>query len=375
MGKKRYSALEIAIIVAEQELQKRSYPEKKQKQKKKKKYYTYRKRERYPRDESIYNLGQEEEFPIFLEYLGPAIVYVLDKYMPINSSFEEFLRLRDGLVCLHLQRYFGKSLRRSMGIIRYITKRDFPHVIVPCFKTLNNYQNDSNFTHYFDNVIEITSQPLHVLETKFSTDGTGEATSCRTPWYSIKIGKEIKKKEHKIATVTSTILLNAAVAVEVSDSEDPKTAIKHVELVSKNFSIKDWSGDSFYLMRALCTKIREKGGQAHIRIKSNTIVNQKGSQEWGRMVTLMKQKNEKEIDELNLRQNAESTNSAKKRKFGGYTRAKNDFSQINDIKASWSCYNFSVLSRAYQEYDIKPDFLQHNLSRDFFKLHTTYPYT
>ena len=56
---------------------------------------------------------------------------------------------------------------------------------------------------------------------------------CRTPWYSIKVGKEIKKKEHKIATVTSTILLNAVVAVEVSNSEDPKTAINHVELVSK----------------------------------------------------------------------------------------------------------------------------------------------
>ena len=106
-------------------------------------------------------------------------------------------------------------------------------------------------------------------------------------------------------------------AVEVSNSEDPKTAINHVELVSKNFSIKDWSGDSLYLMRALCTKIREKGGQAHFRIKSNTIVNSEGSQEWKRMVSLMKQKDEKEIDELNLRQNAESTNSAKRENLGG----------------------------------------------------------
>ena len=128
-------------------------------------------------------------------------------------------------------------------------------------------------------------------------------------------------------------------------------------------------------MRALCTKIREKGGQAHFRIKSNTIVNSEGSQEWKRMVSLMKQKDEKEIDELNLRQNAESTNSAKKRKFGGHTRAKNDFSQINDIKCGWSCYNFSVLSRAYQEYDIKPAFLEHNFSRIFFKPPTLPLYT
>lgn len=373
MDNKRYSKLEIAILVAEEEIQKRSYPEKKKKVEKK--YYTYRKKKRYLRDETVYNQGQEQEFPVFLEYLSPAIDYVLDKYIPYNCSLEEYWRYRDGLVCLHLQRYFGKSLRRSIGIIRYIVKREFSNVRVPCFKTLNNYQNESTFSFYFDKVIEVTSQPLCKLETKFSTDGTGEATSCRTPWYSIKVGKEIKKKEHKIATVTSTILLNAVVAVEVSNSEDPKTAINHVELVSKNFSIKDWSGDSLYLMRALCTKIREKGGQAHFRIKSNTIVNSEGSQEWKRMVSLMKQKDEKEIDELNLRQNAESTNSAKKRKFGGHTRAKNDFSQINDIKCGWSCYNFSVLSRAYQEYDIKPAFLEHNFSRIFFKPPTLPLYT
>lgn len=373
MIKKTYSPLEIAVMAAEAEIQKRSYPEKKKKPKKK--YYSYRKRERYPRDEAIYNYGQEGEFLIFLKYLIPAIDCILDKYLPYNTSLEEYWRYRDNLVCLHLQRYFGKSLRRSMGIIQYIVKREFPNVKVPCFKTLNNYQNNSTFSFYFDKVIEVTSQPLCKLETKFTTDGTGEATSCRSSWYSIKVGKEIKKKEHKIATVTSTILLNSVIAVEISNSEDPKIAMDHVELASRNFTIKDWSGDSFYLMRALCTKIREKCGQAHFRIKSNTITNAKGSQEWKRMVTLMKQKDEKEIDELNLRQNAESTNAAKKKKFGGHTRAKNDSSQINDIKCSWSCYNFSVLSRAYQEYGIKPAFLEHNFTRNFFKPLRFPPYT
>ncbi|MFH1229799.1 MAG: hypothetical protein V1678_05260 [Candidatus Aenigmatarchaeota archaeon] len=363
MAEKRYSKLEIAIIAAEEEIQKMNYPEKKKKEKKK--YYTYRKRERYPRDESAYNNGQENEFPIFLEYLNHAIDYVLDLYLPSNTNLNDYLRFRDGLVCQHLQRYFGKSHRRSKGIIHYIVKRDFPDVKVPCFKTLNNYQNDSLFSFYFDKVIEITSQPLKVLETRFTTDGTGESTSCRTPWYSIKTKQEIKKKDHMIATVTSTVLLNSVIAVEVSDHEDPKTALTHIELASNNFAINHWSGDSFYLMRALCNKISEKGGQAHFRIKGNTITNAKGSQEWKRMTTLMKQKDEKEIDELNLRQNAESTNSAKKRKFGGYTRSKNEQSQINDIKNGWSCYNFSVLSRGFYEYDIKPAFLQYQPTRNF----------
>lgn len=362
--KKRYSKLEVAVLYEHQEISKRTYPNKKEKEKKKK-YYTYRKRERYFRDESLYNNGQENEFLIFIKYLGPAVDYVLDKYLPKNKSYEEYIRYRDCLICLHILRYFGKSLRRSMGIIEYIVRKDFPDVKIPCFKTLNNYQNDSTFTFYLDKIIEITSQPLYELETKFTTDGTGEATSCRSSWYSIKMGKEIKRKEHKIATVTSTIKLNSVIAVDVSDSEKPKVTFDHIELASKNFKLTDWSGDSLYLMRKLCTKIKEKGGQAHFRIKSNTITNQKGSPEWKRMVTAMKQKDEKEIDELNLRQNAESTNAAKKKKFGSHTRAKNDFTQINDIKTGWSCYNFSVLARAYWEHDIKPNFLTHVFTRNF----------
>ena len=101
--------------------------------------------------------------------------------------------------------------------------------------------------------------------------------------------------------------MNAAVVVDVLDYEDPN--------------------------------LRAKKAEAHIRIKSYTISNAKGSLEWKRTVTLQKNKNEKELDELNLRQNGEATNSAKKRKFGSYTLSINDCSQINDIKISWSCYN------------------------------------
>jgi len=334
----------------------------------KKKYYSYRKRERYPRDESAYTKGQEEEFPKFLEYLEPVVNYVLDKYLPVGSSYEYYLKLHDGLICLCLKRYFGKSLRRSMGFIRIMVSVFFPDVKVPCFKTLNNYQNNPNISFYADKIIEETSKPLTKIETRFTTDGTGEATFSYSTWYSIKVGKECKRKDHKIAEVTSTIKLNAAVAVDVLDHEEPNLMQNHVEIVSHNFTIKHWSADNFYLTRENCTSVRNKCGKAHIRIRKNNITNAKGSWEWKRTVTLQKQKNEKELDELNLRQNGESTNSAKKRKFGSYTLAINDWSQVNDIKLSWCCYNFSVLSRAYFEYNIVPEFLTHKFSRCFFRL-------
>lgn len=375
--KKKYSKLEAEIIsTLKGNFTLRDIPDKQtnvwleyaKQTKTKKKYYSYRKRERYLRDESAYNKGQEDEFPNFIKYLEPAVDYVLDTYLPAGSSFEYYMKLHDNLICLCLKRHYGKSLRRSIGFIRTMVSIFFPDVKVPCFKSLCDYQNNPAISFYSDKILEATSNPLSIIETKFTTDGTGEATFSYSTWYSIKTGKECKRKDHKIAEVTSTIKLNAAVAVDVLDYEDPNLMQKHVEMVSYNFTITDWSADALYLTRDNCTSVRDKQGNAHIRIKSDTITKAKGSPEWKRTVTLQKQKDEAELDELNLRQNGESTNSAKKRKFGSYTLSRNDWSQVNDIKISWCCYNFSVLSRALYEYDIVPEFLTHKFSRCFFRL-------
>ncbi len=375
--RKRYSPLEAEILSTLKgnfslkdipEAQNNIWLEYAKRVKAKKKYYSYRKRERYPRNESLYTRGQEEEFPKFLEYLEPALNYVLDKHLPPGSSFEYYTKMHDGLICLCLKKYWGKSLRRSMGFIRVMASVFFPDVKVPCFKTLCNYQNNPNISFYADKIMEATAEPLSIIETRFTTDGTGEATFTYSTWYSIKVGKECRRKDHKIAQVTSTVKLNAAVAVDVLDHEDPNLMQDHVEITSHNFTIEHWSADNLYLTRDNCTSIRAKKGKAHIRIAKNNITKAKGSYEWKRTVTLQKQKNEEELNELNLRQNGESTNSAKKRKFGSYTLAINEWSQVNDIKISWCCYNFSVLSRAYFEYGIVPEFLTHKFSRCFFRL-------
>jgi hypothetical protein len=343
-------------------------PKIKHKRRKKKQYYKKRRRERYLRDESAYTKGQEEEFPKFLEYLEPAVNYVLDKYLPTGSSFEYYTKLHDNLICLCLKKNYGKSLRRSMGFIRYVVSREFPDVKIPCFKGLDNYQNNPVVSFYADKILEVTSQSLSAIETDFTTDGTGEATVSYSTWYSIKVGKECRKRDHKMAQVTSTIKLNAAVVVDVLEHEDKNLMQNHIEITSQSFNIKNWSADNLYLTRNNCTSIRDKGGKAHIRIREENITDAKGSPEWKRTVTLQKQKDEQELNDLNMRQNAESTNSAKKRKFGSCTLCVNDWSQVNDIKISWCCYNFSVLSRAYYEQDIVPMFLTHKFSRSFFRL-------
>ena len=82
--KKKYSQLEAEILSTLKgcfslkdipEQQNNVWLEYAKREKTKKKYDAYRRRKRYPRNESIYNKGQEDEFLIFLEYLGAAVNY------------------------------------------------------------------------------------------------------------------------------------------------------------------------------------------------------------------------------------------------------------------------------------------------------------
>ena len=58
----------------------------------------------------------------------------------------------------------------------------------------------------------------------------------------------------------------------------------------------------------------------------------------------------------NKRLNVESTNHAKKTKFGSHVKSKNDIAKETESTIQWIDYNFSVLGRAYYEYNIEPFF-------------------
>ena len=58
--------------------------------------------------------------------------------------------------------------------------------------------------------------------------------------------------------------------------------------------------------------------------------------------------------EYHMRSNVESTNKAKKQKFGDYVLCKNDTAKEQESHLTWCAYNFTVLSRALYELDIEP---------------------
>ena len=268
--------------------------------------------------------------------------------------------LRDIIICLAVQQYFGKSLRRSIGIIRFVTSSAKIDVKIPCFKTLDNYLNNPATKIYLDKMFEITSKPLAELEKFFATDSTGETTSTASTWFSIRSGKDILKKDHITTHITTGTVTNIVTAVTINtyEGEDNTIFRNHNKITAKNFTILEHSGDSKYLCKKNCEAVESVGGTPFFRPKSNTQIKSNGSYAWLRMMLNYYNHPIKSRRSYKKRLNVESTNHAKKAKFGSHIRSKNDTAKENESSFQWLSYNFSVLSRAHYEFEINPYFSQ-----------------
>lgn len=317
-----------------------------------------KKRKLYKKDEAKYNLIQENEIFIFLKFLPLAALFVCKNETLWIGDGRPPCQLRDILICLGIQQYFGKSLRRSMGIIRLITRSANISVRIPCFKTLDNYMNNPFLKPYLSAMIEITSKPLIELEKFFATDSTGETTSTSSTWFNIRSGRTIKKKDHITAHITTGTLLNTVTAVTVNAYAGGDNVIfrKHNRLTAKNFKIIEHSGDGAYLCRENCDDVESVGGKPFFRPKSNTLVKADGSYAWMRMMLYYYDHPIKAKRSYNRRLNVESTNHAKKAKFASHVKSKMDTAKEIESTIQWIDYNFTVLSRAYYEYNIEPFF-------------------
>jgi hypothetical protein len=319
-----------------------------------------KKRKNYKKNEPIYNLMQENELFIFLKYMPLAALFVCKNKNLWKGEGRPPCNLYDILVCLSIKKYFGKSLRRSMGIIRFTAKAAHISVDIPCFKTLANYLNNSSIKPYLAQMIEITSKPLSKLERYFATDTTGESTSTSSTWFNIRSGKHVKKKDHITVHVTTGTLLNIVTAVTVNaySGEDNIVFRKHNKATSQNFNVDEHSGDSAYLCKENCEEVESVGGMPFFRPKSCTRVKSRGSYPWMRMMLYYYEHPIKAKRSYNRRLNVEATIHAKKTKFGSSVRSKNDTAKENESTIQWVDYNFSVLSRAYYQHDIEPYFIK-----------------
>ncbi len=100
------------------------------------------------RDEALYNRSQENEAFIFFDYL-PRVAYFVCKNDNLWSGIgAPPAKLYDVLMNLSIKQYFGRSLRRSIGLISLMKQAFKIPFKVLCFKTLDNYLNNSCVRKY-----------------------------------------------------------------------------------------------------------------------------------------------------------------------------------------------------------------------------------
>jgi len=308
------------------------------------------------RDEALYNRSQENEIFIFFDYLPRVVHFVCKNDSLWRGVGAPPAELRDVLMNLSIKQYFGRSLRRSMGNIRLMKRAFKLHFKVLCFKTLNNYLNNPCVRKYFNEIIRYTSNPLHFIEHNFATDKTGERTKTYSSWYSIRCKKETYKRDHINVHITIGCELHPVVAINVLSEKGKDNIIfrEHINKIKNDFNINISSGDGVYLSRENCTAVEEAGGKPRFHLKKGLTKKPKGHPAWKYMLTYAEQHPEEYDDEYHIRSNVESTNSAKKKKFGDTVYCKNDTAKEQESHITWCCYNFTILSRAFYELGIEP---------------------
>ena len=309
------------------------------------------------RDEALYNLAQENEAYIFFRYLPRVVPFVCKNDSLWSGVGAPPAYLYDVLMNLSIKQYFGRSLRRSIGIINIMKSAFRLHFKVLCFKTLDNYLNNSSIKKYLDEIIRYTSNPLRFLEKNFATDKTGERTHTRSSWYIIRCNKEVKKRDHLNVHITVGCELHPVVAFTalVEKGKDNQIFRNHIKKINHDFDAEIHTGDSVYLSRENCTAVEAVGAKPRFHLKKGLTKKSKGHPAWKKMLNNAEQNPEKYDEEYHIRSNVECTNKAKKQKFGDYVTCKNDIAKEQESQLTWCAYNFSVLSRAYYELGIEPN--------------------
>jgi len=313
----------------------------------------------HKRDEALYNRIQENEIPLFFEFLPYTVQAVLDKENLWHGKGRPPLSLHDVIECLLVKEYFKLSLRRFIGFLKLMKQSGNLDAKIPCFKSLDNYQNNGEIQFYIKRLIELTSNVFSTIEHEMATDATGISTTCFSSWYSIRVCKKSRRRDHIMVHISIGTKSNIVVALDVRNKRGGDNVIfrSHIKDVSGRFDVDDWSGDSMYLSRENCDAVDNIGVKPWFRPKSNTTPKARGSTAWKRMINEFKDHPVEAMDKYHRRSNVESTNSAKKRKISNFVRGRNHISRKNEESLSWVDYNLSLMPRAIYEFELEPNFV------------------
>jgi transposase len=300
---------------------------------------------------------------------------------------------RDVAKALLLQTYFGVSDRVAAGLVR-LFKEKLGIADEFSYKTIERGYDPSPVSEILREVFRLTNEHGNAKETTFGVDGTGEPTSSKVNYESVR--SEQRKDEREAGawpspspsprpepSSSSSSPQRPSTAEEVATRHEFQLTVSSVGVHTKMYagfrttgdrSIGEFSffpsivsqtrincprmevvlGDSLYANRVACAAVAGYGATPYFLPKSNAIFLSLGVPSWNNMTHEFVADPQRWLQEYHMRSISETSNSMDKTEFPEKIRRK--IPHRKDAVSSLRIYVHNIRRYGYMEY-LQPELL------------------
>lgn len=286
---------------------------------------------------------------------------------------------RDVAKALLLQSYFGVSDRVAAGLVR-LFKEKLGIANEFSYKTIERGYDPSPVSEILREVFRLTNEHGNAKETTFSVDGTGEPTSSKVNYESVRSEQRSRKdhddddddghdvaaspawpSKHEFQFTVSSVGVHTKMYAGFGTIHDH--SIGELSLFPSVMSQTHMNcpsmdtilGDSLYANRMACAVVAQYRARPYFMPKSNSTFRSHGVPSWKEMTYEFVDDPERWLQEYHMRSISETSNSMDKNKFPSKIRRR--LPHRKDAVSSLRIYVHNIRRYGYMEY-LGPEWLK-----------------
>lgn len=307
----------------------------------------------YAQDWPAYNLAQNIEkhrFQVLLHDLCQGV----EEPVREGSGRRPHL-VKDAIFAAVFKVYSTVSSRRFDCDLKDAHACGFTTKPLPGMK-VNSFLENEDFTAVLRSLIIESSKPLAAVDVDFAADSSGFSTSRFVRWFDEKYGVERSGHDWVKAHLMCGVKTHIVTAVEILErcAGDSPQFKQLLNKTAENFTIGEVSMDKAYLSKENFELVAEKGGEAFIAFKVNSVDGSGGI--WDKMFNYFKYRREEFLTHYHQRSNVETVFSMIKAKFRDHVRSKTDTAMKNEVLCKILAHNICCLIMAQCELGIESVF-------------------
>jgi transposase len=317
----------------------------------------------YRQDWPTYNVAQATEKRRVCVLLHELCCTLPDRPRSPHQRGRKPHHVSDMVFAMAYKVYCGLSARRFSTDLLEAHQHGFLSRPIPGAKVTAFFE-DAALLPILKGLIGSSARPLRCIETEFSIDSTGFASSRYEKWYDQQYGVTRHKCAWVKAHIASGRKTHVVTAVRILDKDaaDSPQFVPLVRATRRHFEISEVSADKAYASVENFEEVAACGGQAFIAFKVNATGGVGGLFE--KAFYYFQYHREEYLKHYHKRSNIETTISAVKRKFGAAVGSKTDTAMVNEVLCKLLCQNLTCLVQEQEALGIVPHFWKEEDSTD-----------